>query len=115
MNFQGALTLLKEGKKLRRKAWLFFGYVSRHADGFAIHGSLQGDYTAWKPTHQDLFADDWEIFTFEPEYVELSGLTGRLRFHNGFFEWSDPTGACRVTIRDLAEALRYAKPIARQR
>jgi hypothetical protein len=107
MNFQGALTLLKEGKKLRRKSWLFFGFVSRAADGLAITGTK--DAGLWRPNSSDLFADDWEIFQHEPGFIELSGLTGKLRFERGFFQWRDPSGAVTVTMKDLAEALRFAR------
>jgi hypothetical protein len=65
MNFQGALTLLKEGKKVRRKRWVapLFLWNRRviapaHIDIYG-YGST-GDSIRWRPTDDDLFADDWE-------------------------------------------------------
>jgi len=101
--------LAEDWEKLRRKAWLFFGYVSCDGASCSIYGSLKNASAVWRPTSEDMFADDWEVFQPEPAFVDLAGLTGILRFHNGFFEWRDPSGVCCVTMRDLAETLRYAR------
>jgi hypothetical protein len=114
MNFQGALTLLKQGKKLRRKEWLPAAYIA--SDGSALNFSSLDPgrlyLCLYRPTAIDLFADDWEVAP-EPEsgFAELSGLSGRIHFEEGLFEWNSSNGEVRIRMSSPSKTLESAKPI----
>lgn len=67
LNFGIALLRVKEGDEVARasweKGWYLVLQVAQDADGADVILKVEpnGDKAEWKPTHEDLLAEDWEV------------------------------------------------------
>lgn len=73
MKFENVLSVLKEGKKIRRKFWGKRHYIEKDAR-FVVGKLIDQDSLIYTLTIMDLEADDWEIVK-EPKKVKVRDLT----------------------------------------
>lgn len=60
MIFGHALELIKTGRFVNRPVWGHRVYLFSAPDSEVITVSHNGYDSVWTPSHQDLFADDWQ-------------------------------------------------------
>lgn len=71
MEFEDALSLIKQGYDVRRRGWNGEGmYVSKtysvslgdiKLEQFAFIKTADDYFTPWTPSQKDMFATDWEV------------------------------------------------------
>lgn len=63
MNFGEAIAALKQGKKVKRAAWLGYWYMSEFLGTPTIVAKLRHNegYAPAQPYQADLLADDWQV------------------------------------------------------